>query len=276
MAGEYSDYLDYTAEAVEAARSALIELTHILGEYRDAMVLVGGWIPELLLPAGGERHVGSIDVDLALNHKELTEAGYKMIGEILRQHGYEQDARQPFVFRKRVHGQVVQVDFLAGEYGGTGRGHRTQKTMDMQPRKARGCDLAFEIPPKEVAIKGRLPDGALDEVTVKVASVVPFLVMKGMALEDRRKPKDAYDIYFVLRHHPGGVDVVVAAFKPHLHLALVKEGLRKIAAKFASVEHIGPRDVAAAYVTLDDEERNIRRRDAYELVNYLVTKLGVG
>jgi len=76
MAGER---IDYTAAAVEAARSVLIELTHILGEYRDDMVLVGGWIPELLIPQSQERHVGSIDVDLALNHKELTEAGYRMI-----------------------------------------------------------------------------------------------------------------------------------------------------------------------------------------------------
>jgi hypothetical protein len=76
MAGER---IDYTAAAVEAARSVLIELTHILGEYRDDMVLVGGWIPELLIPQSQERHVGSIDVDLALNHRELTEAGYRMI-----------------------------------------------------------------------------------------------------------------------------------------------------------------------------------------------------
>ncbi len=148
-----------TAEAVEAARSALIELTPILGEYRDDVVLVGGWIPELLLPADDDRHVGSIDVDLALNHKELTEAGYQMIGEILRKHGYEQDTRQPFVFRKRVHGQIVQVDFLAGEYGGTGRGHRTQKAtpsselVDYVTYKAPLGRLAASIPGETTIIK---------------------------------------------------------------------------------------------------------------------------
>lgn len=79
MAGER---IDYTAAAVEAAKSVLIELMHILGEYRDDMVLVGGWIPDLLIPTSLERHVGSIDVDVALNHRDLTEAGYRMIGEI--------------------------------------------------------------------------------------------------------------------------------------------------------------------------------------------------
>ncbi len=47
MAGER---IDYTAAAVEAAKSVPIELMHILGEYRDDMVLVGGWIPDLLIP----------------------------------------------------------------------------------------------------------------------------------------------------------------------------------------------------------------------------------
>ena len=82
-------------------------------------------------------------MDLALNHKELTEAGYRMIGGILRQHGYVQDHRQPFIFRNNVRRQTVQVDFLAGEYGGTSKSRRTQKALDLQPRKARGCDLAF-------------------------------------------------------------------------------------------------------------------------------------
>ena len=272
MAGER---IDYTAAAVEAARSVLIELAHILGEYRDDMVLVGGWIPELLIPQSQERHVGSIDVDLALNHRELTEAGYRMIGEILRHHGYIQDKQQPFIFRKNVQEQTVQVDFLAGEYGGTGKSRRTQKALDMQPRKARGCDLVFQIEPTRVAMKGHLPDGAVDEVQVQVASVVPFLVMKGMALEDRRKAKDAYDIYFILHNYPGGVEAVVKAFKPHLKLALVKEGLKKIAGKFATLEHVGPKDVAEFDESLDEEDRTIRQRDAFEKVNFLLQQLGI-
>jgi hypothetical protein len=39
---------DYTAEAIAAAKSVLIELVHLLGEYRENTVLIGGWVPELL------------------------------------------------------------------------------------------------------------------------------------------------------------------------------------------------------------------------------------
>jgi predicted nucleotidyltransferase len=267
--------IDYTAAAVDAAKSVLIELTHILGGYRENIVLVGGWIPDLLIPQSQERHVGSIDVDLALNHKELTEVGYRNIGEILRRHGYVEDTQQPFIFRKKVRDQMVQVDFLAGEYGGTSKSRRTQKALDIQPRKARGCDLAFQVAPETVTLRGQLPDGAADEVRVRIASVVPFLVMKGMALEDRRKAKDAYDIYFILQNYPGGVDAIVQAFQPHLKLGLVKEGLQKIAGKFATVDHVGSRDAADFDDAVDEEERAIRRRDAFEKVNYLLQQLGI-
>jgi hypothetical protein len=68
-------FRDYSADQVEAARSVLLELVHLLGEYRDDIVVVGGWVPQLILPPGPTPHVGSIDVDLALNHRNLTEAG---------------------------------------------------------------------------------------------------------------------------------------------------------------------------------------------------------
>jgi hypothetical protein len=35
-------FRDYSAEQVEAARSVLLELVHLLGEYRDDIVVVGG------------------------------------------------------------------------------------------------------------------------------------------------------------------------------------------------------------------------------------------
>ena len=135
--------------------------------------------------------------------------------------------------------------------------------------------MAFEIEPTRVRLEGTLPDGAVDEVQVRVASVVPFLVMKAMALADRRKAKDAYDIYFVLSYYPGGIEAVVEAFKPHLKLTLVMEGLKKLASKFATLDHVGPKDVAEFDETLDDEERAIRRRDAFEKVNFLLLQLGI-
>jgi len=52
---------------------------------------------------------------------------------------------------------------------------------------------------RKFLISGIRPDGHRDSVRIKVAGVVSFLVMKGMALADRENEKDAYDIYFVLK-----------------------------------------------------------------------------
>ena len=122
---------DYTADAVEAAKSVLIELTHLLGEYRDNIVLIGGWVPELLIPQEPRPHVGSMDIDLALNHLKIQDEGYKLIEELLTSRGYyREEEKQPFIFFRDVPfgGSVikVQVDLLSGEYEGTGKKHRTQ------------------------------------------------------------------------------------------------------------------------------------------------------
>lgn len=48
---------DYTADNVAAAKAVLIELVHLLREYREHTVLIGGWVPELLLSGTTSLHV---------------------------------------------------------------------------------------------------------------------------------------------------------------------------------------------------------------------------
>jgi hypothetical protein len=266
---------NYNEAQVDAARSVLLEVAHILSHYRQGIVLVGGWVPDLLFPGGMSHHIGSIDVNLALDHRTLKEAGYRSIMELLLSRGYIQ-GEQPFVFFRDVTigNQVirVQVDFLAGEYAGSGKSHRTQRVQDMQPRKARGCDLAFETP-VEVSLQGVLPNGAIDTVSVRVASIVPFLVMKGFALGNRLKEKDGYDIYYAIKYYPGGPNALIQAFVPYLRNRLVHESLAIIAEKYASPEHIGPRLAVDFEELADPAERATLQRDAYEQVQYLLDHL---
>ena len=268
---------DYPADAVAAARAVMLELVRLLGAYRDEIVIVGGWVPELLLSFAQPGHIGSTDVDLALDHRRITEAGYQTIREHLLRHGYIAGT-QPFIYFREVvvasRPIPVKVDFLAGEYGGVGRSHRTQPVQDVTARKARGCDLAFELN-VQVKLEGTLPGGGLDTAEVRVAGIVPFLAMKGMALHDRLKPKDAWDIYFCVTNYPGGLDALVREFRPHLAHGLVAEGLHKIREKFLSPNHIGPKSVADFEEIADQEERGLRQRDAFERVDYLLRQLGM-
>jgi hypothetical protein len=266
---------DYTAEAVEAAHRVMLELTRLLGEYQEGIVIIGGWVPELLLSGAGHRHTGSLDVDLALDHQALGDTGYKTILQLLLKRGYRQ-GEQPFIFFRSV--QVgnttydVEVDFLAGEYAGTGRSHRTQNVQDMHPRKARGCDLVFTRT-EEISLSGTLPEGGNDSVHIRVASISTFLVMKALAMATRLKEKDAWDIYYCIRNYPGGIRSLAQEFRPLLKNKLVQEALAKIAEKFASPEHVGPKHVADFEEITDPEERAQLQRDAHERINALLALL---
>ena len=270
---------DYSAEAVAACKSVLVEVVHLLGEIRDHVVLVGGWVPVLLVTDAAEPHPGTLDIDVALDFRNIPELTYQSILKAFISRGYRQDAKQPFRFFRNVRTPQgrhveVEVDLLAGEYGGTGRGHRTQVVQDARARKARGCDLAFSSP-ASVRVEAQLPDGGIDRVTCRVAGIQPWLVMKGMALHDRMKEKDAYDIYYALRYSRGGVPAIVEGFRKYLSEPLVGEGLGKIRAKFQTPEDVGPRWVADFLEIADPADRAIRIRDAFETVTRLLDSLGV-
>lgn len=49
--------------------------------------------------------------------------------------------------------------------------------------------------------------------------------MKGMALFDSEKEKDAYDIYFILKNYPSGLGKLIELFLPNGENRLVREGL---------------------------------------------------
>lgn len=263
-----------TADAITAARSVLLEVSHVLGEYRDNIVIIGGWVPELIV---SKDHLGSLDVDLALDHRKISDECYRSIQELLLARGYfQKEGDQPFKFYRSVTVDdkeiIVEVDLLAGEYEGTGQSRRHQNVQNIKMRKARGSDLAFRFY-EEVIISGILPGGGEDSTTIRVASIVSFLVMKGMALHDRLKEKDAWDIYFCIRHFPGGMDALVHKMLPHRKNRLIREGLMKIKDKFSSVRAIGPKFVADFEGITDEAERALSQRDAFERVNFLVDKV---
>jgi hypothetical protein len=92
--------------------------------------VIGGWAPYFLLKSfshANDKHVGSLDADLALNFRGIPEDAYETILETIHRLGYAQRKNVagkaiPASFEKTVSVEsvpyVMQVDFLAGEYGG--------------------------------------------------------------------------------------------------------------------------------------------------------------
>jgi hypothetical protein len=77
---------DYPKDQVAACQAVLLEVLTVLGAYREAIVLVGGWVPALMFPGAG--HIGSLDIDLALDENRISEDQYATILECLQRAGY--------------------------------------------------------------------------------------------------------------------------------------------------------------------------------------------
>ena len=74
---------------------------------------------------------------------------------------------------------------------------------DFAVQRAHGADLALLFH-RMVEIEGTMPDGGRNRVKLAFASVPALLAMKGFAINDRLKQKDAYDIYYCVRNHAPG------------------------------------------------------------------------
>ena len=134
----------YGEREVNACKAVLLELVHLLGEIKEEMVIIGGWTPTFILPGSDDPHVGSLDIDVALDFSKIPDDTYQTILKTFLKRGYIQDKEQPFRFFRKVKIEGadpinVEVDLMAGEYGGTGKGHRTQKVQDVRARKAQGA-----------------------------------------------------------------------------------------------------------------------------------------
>lgn len=273
---------DYPDRELEACQRVLMEIINILKEFSDHIALVGGWVPFYLIPQEKQKHIGSLDVDICFDLQWISNDTYETILKILQDNGYYQTSvTKPFQWWRDVKVDDgdpihVEVDLLSAEYGGRGSSHENQNIQNVKARKARGSDLIFGEQDrfKDQVLEGRLPSGAKDSVRCKVAGIVPFLVMKGMAI-GRGKPKDGYDIEYVIANYPGGLDALITEFKKDIDNPLVKEGLGKIRTKFESVEHVGP-DYVATFLEIEDpEDRQIRMRLAFETVNAFLDALNI-
>jgi len=277
----------YTENEIKPCLSVIVELMTYLKKYREHIVLVGGWVPYFLyeeLNSKEYRHVGSLDVDLALNFLLIPEQDYQTIADILEEQCYKnrKDRKGNIIpasyersfFDKNGIKQTVQVDFLAPEYGGTVKSKRHQRVQEILARKGRGADLVFNNY-VEREIQAHMPNGAFNEVTVKIANLVSIITMKGFAFDERASEKDAYDIYWLFKNHPLGEKEIIKEFLKIRHKKLVAQSLSLTKENFKKIDSLGPVAVANFLEPINNEEKEIIIRDAYEIINRILEQLKI-
>jgi hypothetical protein len=270
-----------TTNIAELSLSHLLELMRTLRSYKEGLVIVGGWVPYLLLkefqdPESDFIHAGSKDIDIAVNPKVINDTQYASLVQLLTQRGYKQREEAIFSYTKRVktlQGEdEIQVDFLAPEYGGTSKSHRNQKLNDgFLARKAHGADIVFDNP-VSFTLTGILPNNAETRETFYIANIVGILTMKGYVLGQRYKEKDAYDIYSLVRHYKKGAISIAEEMRPHLKNGLVQEAIGIIKTNFASPDSEGPTFVAD-FLNEAGVARETRQAEVYTVVKQLLDLL---
>lgn len=239
---------DYDDRTTAAVKSVLLEVGQILGSFEGKFALIGGAVPWLLLSEAAIPHIGTTDVDLSLNAGALGDGEYVRLVEALRGNGYHQrDNMQRFQLVRTVPARDggpaidVVVDFLMP------RDAEIVKNIpplisEFAVQRADGAALALKFY-KMVAIDGDMPDGGTNSVRIAVASIPALLAMKGYAIKGRLKRKDAYDIYYCIRHFPGGMEPLVEACQPLLDDKEARKGYAHIESKFDTVDGFGPTSV---------------------------------
>ena len=100
--------------------------------------------------------------------------------------------------------------------------------------------------------------------------------MKGYAVRNRLKQKDAYDIYCCVRNFPGGLEAFVAATSPLLEVETAGNGHLGISEKFRHVCDFGPTSVRRFVETselLGERTADQWQRDAFGQVAAWLTAL---
>ena len=273
----------YDDRATAAVRSVLIEIGQVLGSYRGKFAVVGGAVPWLLLNQSGMPHIGTMDVDLSLDAEALGDGEYARLVESLMEQGYRQSKGQrKFQLLRTVSagdgGPAIDVvvDFLMPRDVVIAT-NTPPLVAGFAVQRADGADLAsrfYEL----VAVEGDMPEGGVNRVEIAVASIPALLAMKGYAIANRLKQKDAYDIYYSILNFPGGAEALAEETRPLLAFKTAKQGYMCIARKFRHIDDFGPtsvRQFADRPEMLADRTADQWQQDAFGQVQAWLSAIGL-
>jgi hypothetical protein len=230
-------------------RSTCLHLATILGDLIDDVVVAGGLVPALLVPQEGfasdeDAYPGTKDVDLGLALGLLDGHRYEAFTERLRGAGFVQgrndrgnDTRQTWHLAE---GSGATIDFLMAPSLPTDRPGRLRDIEgDFAAVITPGLQLAF-TDREPVVIEGRTLHGERARRTVNVAGPGAHVVLKALALSERGANKDAYDLYYLLRHYPGGIEAIAARLAPLLDDEDARRAVDALRRDFTEPDHLGP------------------------------------
>ncbi len=245
----------YDRATTRYAEATCLYVATKLGDLMDRMVVVGGLVPSLLIRHDqnsyiADPHVGTMDVDLGLNVELLTTGLYQPLADRLRDAGFGPETndrgnriRQRWRPPSSHHG--VGIDFLIQPTLREDQGGRLRNLQpDFAAIIAPGLHLAFR---DYVTIRLTGTTIADEHATRDVTVCGPgaYIILKALAFRNRGENKDAYDLYYVLRHFGTGVNEIADRLQPLIDEKDTLLALDILREDFTSHDGLGPRRAAA-------------------------------
>lgn len=267
-----SDEPPRSRTARAAAERALIRVVHHYGA-RPEFVLIGGLVPDLLCATSGLLHSGTTDVDVQVNLEIAAgSVNAARLEQALRNAEFVPDAER--VWRWRTDegdgSAIVKFELLADlDDQPAGVTVVFEGSGDLGAANLRGTGFAV----RDVEVRQlRARMGGVEQVAeINVTGLAGFLLAKCAAAYSRRKPKDWYDIAYVLLHNDaGGVDAAGTAVITRFgsDLASARTSLDDLRANFADISAQG----AVAYA--DEMAANHPELEHRALLADAVTAIG--
>ena len=248
------------------------------------LAIVGGVVPSLLVdsvPLGIERHVGTADLDLHLSLHLMdgeTADYYDAIIDGLRNLGLRPDRRDGRDIKWRWIGMYrevrLQVEFLCPLRTRSGHSEApaagTPAEQNIGPSdEITALALGFgHFVSDDTIIVERVVETSRGRLRYEfpVAGVASWLCLKADAIMGRDKPKDAYDVVWLIVGLGPAVSAERVRVSPLLQGSMAGEvfaQLARLAEQFADVDAVGARSYADF---LGDENAHVERRFAVEAV----------
>jgi hypothetical protein len=237
-----------------AAELALVRIANYYGG-RPEFVLLGGLVPALLCARSDTRHAGTTDVDVQVDLEiSAGSVNAARLEQALRNAGFCPDGQYLWRWRSGDghQGATVKFELLADR--DTERAGETIKFKncdDLGAANLRGTGFATRD--REVRTIVADDQGVQQQAEIYVTGLAGFLLAKTAAAYSRRKPKDWYDIAYVLLNNDYGDSTAAAERVWQIFgasIASAESALRDLNANFAEPSAQG----TSAYVdqiTLD-------------------------
>jgi hypothetical protein len=214
----------YTEVHADLCERTLVTLLRGLGPWKKGVYVIGGLVPRYLIQSRPDLtvppYVGTMDVDLVLNLDILGEIqAYRRLEQNLKRIGFDRATNdegrgQHFRWLMDVGaGVVVAIDLLCESVP-----DRQSRVVPL-PGEKRLSALALPgahlvaLDCVEIKLTAELlTNGAIATETVRIANVVPFIVLKALAYEERVEEKDAHDLLYCLMYYGAGPGDVAREF----------------------------------------------------------------